>query len=185
MTPKQFVVDSDRFGLAAKPSGPRTRVVLVTAGLIIVAFIAWRWAGGESGSQHALQITVLGVRDVPAPARGAAPAAAAPIAPAAAPAAAETPAPSAQVTVEHTPPPVSEAAPRAAAGSPAPPAPARSSAPSRAVRTPSSRSSASRAAAAGVKPVVADEPHVETVPTKPAPTKPDSPPLETNPYVYK
>src|SRR5215468_3279116 len=102
MTPKQFVVGSNQFGLVAKPAGTRVRVVLASVGLAIVAFVAWRWAvGGVSSSQRALEITVLGVHDVPAPARPAAPAAAAP---AVAPTPAVEPAPSAPATVEHTPP---------------------------------------------------------------------------------
>jgi len=176
MTPKQFVVGSDSFGLTARSSA-RVRIIVVSAGLAVAAIVVWQWAvRGSSSSQRALEITVLGVRDVPAPAT------AAPIAPAL-PAAA---------TVERTPPPAVDAAPAAAVAPPPPPA--RPSAPSRpAVRTPPSRSAASRAAPA--KPVAAEEPRAEAAPakphpeavapTKPAPAKPDSPPLETNPYVYK
>jgi hypothetical protein len=179
MTPKQFVVRSDQFGLAAKSSA-KYRVALASAGIAVVALVAWRLAvGGESSSRRALGITVLDVHDVASPARPTA-AAAVPIAPAVAPAPA---------TVERASPPAAEAAPRAAAASPppvaAPPAPVKSSSASRTVvHTPSPRPSASRPVSAtksvsATKPV-AEEPRPET-----APTKPDAPPLETNPYVYK
>lgn len=156
----------------------RHRVLIGSFGIAVVAVIAWRWTiRGEStpvapgagvvatfAPERQLEITVLGVHDVVA--------AAIPAAPPQPPVAAPLPAP---------------------APASAEPRPATVSAPSRAIPAPRSgpsRAQGSSAAKASPLPVAAarsvstQEPRVEIVPAKPQP-KPDGPPMEANPYVYK
>lgn len=158
----------------ARAALSRHRVLVGSLGIAVVAVIAWRCTvRGESkpvapsakvvatpAPERRLEITVLGVHDIVA--------AAVPMAP-----------PEPPVAV---PPP---------AAAPAEPPPAPVSAPPRAVSVPRSpsraQSSAAKASAlpvAAVKPAPPQESRVEIVPAKPQP-KPDGPPMEANPYVYK
>jgi hypothetical protein len=166
----------------ARAALSRHRVLLGGLGIAVVAVIAWRWTvRGESTPapragvaatsvpERQLEITVLGVHDIVAAAVPAEPPQP-PVAPAQPPVAV----------------PLPVAAPASAEPPPAPvPAPPRASAPrSAASRAQSSAAKASPLPVAAVKSVPAQEPRVEIVPAKPQP-KPDGPPLEANPYVYK
>ena len=155
----------------------RHRVLLGSIAIAVVAVLAWRWtvrgestpvapsAGLDATStpERQLAITVLGVRDAVA--------AAAPTAP--------------------PPPPVavppSATAPASADAPATVSAPSRASSPPRSTPSRAQSSSAAKASSlpvAAVKSVPAQEPRADSVPAKPQP-KPDGPPMETNPYVYK
>jgi hypothetical protein len=162
----------------ALASRARHRVLLGSFGIAVVAVLAWRWtvrgestpvapsAGLDSTSapERQLEITVLGVHDAVAVATPAAP----PQPPVAAPLPASAPAP-------VGPPPATVSAPSRASSAPR-------SAPARAQSNAAAK--ASPLPVAAVKSAPAQEPRVEIVPAKPQP-KPDGPPMETNPYVYK
>jgi hypothetical protein len=154
----------------------RHRVLLGSCGIAIVAVLAWQWAvSGEStpvvpgagaapSPERELEIIVLGVHDAVAavaPAAVPQPPAAVPL-PAAAP--------------ETLAPPITPVS------SPSRPVPAPRSAPARASSNSAAKASPAPAAAARSGPAL--EPRVEIVPAKAQP-KPDGPPMETNPYVYK
>jgi len=164
----------------------RHRVLLGSIAIAVVAVLAWRWtvrgestpvapsAGLDATStpERQLAITVLGVRDAVA--------AAAPTAP-----------PPPPVAVAPPPPPVavppSATAPASADAPATVSAPSRASSPPRSTPSRAQSSSAAKASSlpvAAVKSVPAQEPRVDSVPAKPQP-KPDGPPMETNPYVYK
>jgi hypothetical protein len=157
------------------PAMSRHRVLLGSVGIAVVAVLAWRWTvssestpiapsaafDAASAVERKLEITVLGVHDAVA--------AAVPAVPAAPPE-----------------PPVAVPLPPAAPASADPP-PVTVSPPPRAHRSGRGQSSSAAKAAAlpvPAKVVPAQEPHVEIAPVKPQP-KPDGPPMETNPYVYK
>lgn len=156
----------------------RRRALLGSVGIVIVAVLAWRWAASSestpiapsegsnatSAPERQLEITVLGVHDAVAAAVPAVPPQPAPAAPlpATAPASADPP----RATVSA--PSRTTSAPRSATG-----------------RAPSSSAAkASPLPVAATKVVPIQEPRVEIVPAKPQP-KPEAPPMETNPYVYK
>lgn len=188
------ILEDDELGPSVSPERPDTwsavgkaraalsrhRVLLGSLGIAVVAVIAWRWTvRGEStpapragvtatAPERQLEITVLGVHDIVA--------AAVPTEPPQPPIAPQPP-----VAV-----PLPVAAPASAEPPPAPvPAPARATS---APRSAASRAQSSAAKAslpvAAVKSVPVQEPRVEIAPVKPQP-KPDGPPMEANPYVYK
>jgi hypothetical protein len=155
----------------------RHRVLLGSCSIAVVAVLAWQWTasgkstavvldagpGAQLGPKRELEIIVLGVHD-----------AVAAVAPAAAPqppAAVSLPA----AAPESVPPPITPVS------SPPPPNPGRRAAP---VRAPSSSAAKGSLAAAAARSGPAPESRVDIVPNKP-PLKPDGPPMEPNPYVYK
>jgi outer membrane biosynthesis protein TonB len=195
MAPNRILED-DELGSSVSPERPDTwspvgkaraalsrhRVLLGSLGIAVVAVIAWRWTvRGEStpapragvaatAPERQLEITVLGVHDIVAaavPTEPPQPPIAAPQPPVAVPVPVAAPASAEPPPAPVSPPPRAIPAPR--------------SAPSRAQ---SSAAKASPLPVAAVKSVPAQEPRVEIVPAKPQP-KPDGPPMEANPYVYK
>jgi hypothetical protein len=187
MTPNRILEDDDLGSPvsserpAMPPAGGRVlaaisrhRVLLGSCGIALIAAIAvlaWQWTvsgdstpvvagpvpGAARGPERELEIIVLGVHDAVA--------AVDPVA---------APQPPADVLLPAAAPaPETVARPR--------PSPA----PRTAVRAPSnSAAKASPAPVAAARSGPAPEPRVEIVPVKPQP-KPEGPPMETNPYVYK
>ena len=148
----------------------RSRVVLGSFGIAVVAILALRWMVSEStpvvpsagqnaasGPERQLEITVLGVHDTVA-----------------ATASAVAPGPPVAVPVPAAAPAPVRPALAAALSSPRPNTAPRSAAATKATSRP--------AVAAGSSP--GEAPRVEVAPATP-PAQPDGPPLETNPYVYK
>jgi hypothetical protein len=156
----------------------RRRVLLGSIGIVIIAVLAWRWVASSESTpvapsegldvtsvpERPLEITVLGVHDAVA--------AAVPAVPPQPPLAVPLPAAA----------PVSADPPRAAVSAPSRTTSGPRSAPGRAPGSAAAKASPLPVAATKVVPV--QEPRVESVPAKPQP-RPDAPPMETNPYVYK
>jgi hypothetical protein len=222
MTPKRFRVidDEDGLSVSSQPGGDsdgrsgiasraRLHLILGTVGIVVVAVVAvvvWRWSvAGKpaprppgvtaiSTADNPLEITVLRVRELPAPPSQApagvpspgvpSPGVPSPAAPSPAVSAAPaslSPARDGQSASAATPP---GASPDTSPGSPqSKSTPARRTGPARTAASSSAAKASSRPAAITTKPP--EEPRVETTATKPPSAKPDTPPLETNPYVYK
>ncbi|HEY0484449.1 MAG TPA: hypothetical protein VGD37_43310 [Kofleriaceae bacterium] len=156
----------------------RHRVLLGSCGIALVAMLAWQWTlwgqsapvvpgagpGVARGPERELEIIVLGVHDAVA--------AVDPVAAPGPPATVPLPA----AASESVAPPIHPVS------SPSRPGPTPRTAPGRAAS--SSAAKASPAPVAAAKSGPGPEPRVEIVPARPQP-KPEGPPMETNPYVYK